>query len=481
LPALHVDNWTTLRLDCAEAHNGPLLIAAMKLTLSLALLIVSAAPGFGQQNAIATIAELRALAPAKAGEQREVAVRGYHAPNDGGGGIFVWSPGSTSADDEGMTIEPAGHKGAGRWVRALPEPGVVSPLYFGARCDGSGDDAVAINRAIDTIRNRFSRGGTSPLTGILRLPAEPCTLKTTVNATRLASASVTIEGTGGRLLCEAASEPCIDAMDSALLSFRDITIFGSDKDMPRIGLQVGRPASHASAAGMYLDHITIDGSFSLAAFYNLNAETQLVLKLNVSNRAAGGYGAIYDGLNHFDAKSAFVPVTEIKDAPESMNDNTCVDCRITSSGSGGTPLWAGGTAELTFVNSYISNFNTGVGAVLYNWNNNLNFDAHFEAAGLTSVFLLAGTGRPRLDGLIYREHAFFGQVSLFALDRGVKSATLEDVDINIGRIHGRGQWFDDPAKYTVSGRVAGVKPDGWATPGGGFSGTMCFAAKCVTQ
>ena len=58
----------------------------------------------------------------------------------------------------------------------------------------------------------------------------------------------------------------------------------------------------------------------------------------------------------------------------------------------------GETAELTFVNSYISNFDKGVGAVLYGSNKNLNFDVHFEAGGLTSVFLITGNSHPRIDG-----------------------------------------------------------------------------------
>ena len=36
---------------------------------------------------------------------------------------------------------------------------------------------------------------------------------------------------------------------------------------------------------MYLDHVTISGYFSLAAFYNFAAETQLATKLNASNYA----------------------------------------------------------------------------------------------------------------------------------------------------------------------------------------------------
>jgi len=292
-----------------------------------------------------------------------------------------------------------------------------------------------------------------------------------------------IEGTGGNLFCQTEGEPCIDAMDSARLSFRDVTLYGDRQHVPTIGLQLGRPSPHGSAAGMYLDHVFIGGFFSFAAFYNLAAETQLDVKMNASNDAPGGYGAVYDGINHWNARSAFVPITYPVDTMSSFNDNTCLNCRITSSGAGGIPIWIAGTAELTFENSYISNFNKGFGAVLYGLNTNLNFDAHFEASELTSVFLLAGSKHPVLYGLRYREHDFFGQVSMFALDKDARVATLQNVDIDIGRIHSRdrGAWFDNPANYTVSGRVTGITSRGWVVPGGGFSGTACFADTCMTQ
>jgi Neuraminidase (sialidase) len=52
-------------------------------------------PGVVQQNTVATIAALRGLNPARADEPREIVVRGYSKPNDGGG-TFAWSPDNTA-------------------------------------------------------------------------------------------------------------------------------------------------------------------------------------------------------------------------------------------------------------------------------------------------------------------------------------------------------------------------------------------------
>jgi hypothetical protein len=440
------------------------------------------APYFETESHVETLAALRALPPKSLKDRQLVTVDWRSSPLDGGGGRFVWLARRSDPDDDGLVISPLDKQPLGRWYRILVTPGVVSPLYFGARCDGSTDDAFAINKALAVLRRPASRGDAGIFTGVLQLPARQCVIKTTIDATGLASVSVMIEGTGGSLLCEAPGVPCVDAMDSARLAFRDVTIYGDPRNLPQIGLQLGRPFPHGTAAGMYLDHVSISGNFSFAAFYNLNAETQLDIKLNASNGAPGGYGAVYDGINHFHAHSAFVTITSPVDTMESFNDNTCLNCRITSSGTGGTPLWMGGTAELTFENCYISNFNKGFGAVLYGLNTNPNFDAHFEA-DLTSVFLLAGSRHPTIYGLKYREHDYFGGISMFALDSKTDSATLQNVEIDVGRFHhhDRGSWFDNPVKYTMSGRVTGITDQGWVIPGGGFSGEACFANRCVTS
>jgi hypothetical protein len=430
-------------------------------------------------SVLPTIAAMRSM-PAPNGDA-VVAVAGYAGPADGGGGSFLWDATDNADDDGGITINPAGHAGPGRWVRVLAQPGVVSPLFYGARCDGRGDDAPAINQAINYIREKRAISDLAPRIGVLQLPAEQCQIKTTINATDLGSASLDIIGTGGSFLCSTAGLPCFDAMGSGRLTLRDVTIYGNPRIVPKIGLQLGRISPRATAAGMYLDHVSISGYFSFAAFYNLNAETQLDVKLNASNQQPGGYGGVWDGYNHWRASSAFIPVTSPVDQLQSFGDNTCESCRVTSIGAGGIPMWAGGTGGLTFVNSYISNFNTGPAVVLYGYNINPNFDVHFEAGHLTNVFVFAGSGHPVLYGLIYREHDFFGQISMFGRDKGVRAVTLENVDISIGKIRGNGTWFDDPTKYTVSGRVAGMSTKGWVTPGGGFSGMACFGTKCFIQ
>jgi hypothetical protein len=78
-------------------------------------------------------------------------VRGYWTADDGGGGLFRWDDAATAADDGGVSIQPegSGRRGErGRWLRIIDSP-FVNARWFGARGDGVGDDAAALQAAID--------------------------------------------------------------------------------------------------------------------------------------------------------------------------------------------------------------------------------------------------------------------------------------------------------------------------------------------
>lgn len=62
-------------------------------------------------------------------------VLGYRTPNDGGGGIFRWSPASTTTANMGTVFQATGIS-TGRWIRQL-DGAVVSVEMFGAYNDGT--------------------------------------------------------------------------------------------------------------------------------------------------------------------------------------------------------------------------------------------------------------------------------------------------------------------------------------------------------
>ena len=78
-------------------------------------------------------------------------VRGYHQAEDGGGGEFRYDPRSQVKEDAGTILAPA-HL-PGRFLRVFDPTGSVRAEWFGARGNGVGNDAPAINACL----KRFSR------------------------------------------------------------------------------------------------------------------------------------------------------------------------------------------------------------------------------------------------------------------------------------------------------------------------------------
>jgi hypothetical protein len=74
-----------------------------------------------------------------------VSVLGYYASGDGGGGNFYWDASSTEPANGGTIISNGA--ATGRWKR-LPDT-YISPLWFGARGNGTSDDTTYLQNALN--------------------------------------------------------------------------------------------------------------------------------------------------------------------------------------------------------------------------------------------------------------------------------------------------------------------------------------------
>lgn len=97
----------------------------------------------------AVLPTIAALRLAMSGKQTSVGVLAYASLGDGGDGPFYWDASSTDADNGGTTIAPTG-LASGRWKR--PHAGALSIRWFGAKGDGSTNDAPAIRLCREAAR-----------------------------------------------------------------------------------------------------------------------------------------------------------------------------------------------------------------------------------------------------------------------------------------------------------------------------------------
>ena len=99
--------------------------------------------GFGITDSIKSVANIAALqATSVSGLSTGYLIRvlGYSTTNDGGQGVFAYDSTSTATVNTGTIFAPGA--GSGRWFRQLDGPAI--PEWFGAKGDGSTDDAAAL-------------------------------------------------------------------------------------------------------------------------------------------------------------------------------------------------------------------------------------------------------------------------------------------------------------------------------------------------
>lgn len=108
------------------------------------------------QRSVNTLADLIAENPNN--QMTNVWVASYATANDGGGGIWTWVRGDTTAADGGTAVEST-HPLApvGRYIRQFE--GAANPLWFGATPNDATDDTVALQATLNRGRGMFVPDG----------------------------------------------------------------------------------------------------------------------------------------------------------------------------------------------------------------------------------------------------------------------------------------------------------------------------------
>jgi|GEM_PF-3060151 len=378
-------------------------------------------------------------------------------------------------------------------LRSTPT-GVFNAADYGAVCNGSNDDAVAVNAAVQAIRNQTALSSYSwPIgfPGRLVMPPGNCTFKTTLNLTSMPNsgsahtalygAGLVFDALGTQISCQTNGTPCIDATGTGQMTIIGLNVYGSctTGQTPSYGLVLAR-ATTSLATGA--DHVlltkpTLTGCFSTAAYYNRSSETTKIDHGGFYNWSPNAYVAIWDGSNYFNFQSAFTGQTYTQNVFSSFNEDECDGCLFESYGSGTVPLWLGGTYRHSFTGSsyayssgstpcVVMSFANGVG------NDFLNMDLHCENTTLTSIFRITGASAPVLNSFRYRDHNPFQSGPLFSLASGVSTLKINDAELHVGTLGGTSpSWWDNAANYTVNGYV--YSKDGTFTTPGTFNGIVC--------
>ncbi|MBV8474083.1 MAG: hypothetical protein JO107_14790 [Hyphomicrobiales bacterium] len=400
----------------------------------------------------------------------------------------------------------------------VPPPAIVSPSgsltftpafvvnagdpAYGAKCDGSSDVGPAINLAVQAIRNQSQLSSYSwpiGVVGRLVLPSGKCVIKTPLNFTsvvnstgpntQLYGSGFVADFWGTELICETNGAPCIDATGLGQASLNGLNIYGSctSGQTPNVGLILARPTTSLSAGAdsNHLVHPTINGCFSLTAYYNRSSETTSVDHGAFYNWSPNAYAGVFDGSNYFNVQSAYTGETYTQNVFSSFNETSCFECLFEAVGSGGIPLWIGGTDRLSLIRSYAAATNSGggPGAILFFGNNVpndfLNLDVHFENATLGSLIEVIGTTTPVIHHLSMNDPNPFNSGPIFLRGTGVTAVTIQDADLHFGTLSGTNpSWWDNANDWTVSGYI--YDEDGSYVAPGTFSGTACVASTCTS-
>lgn len=205
-------------------------------------------------------------------------------------GIFILDDHDLNTVDDGGTVLVTVQ--GKRWKRVYT--GSLSPGWFGALMDGSTDDGIALNLSINKMRTLVNAAPANIASLAVDLQGKILRTTISINATGL------IEGCGiwnGVIFGECTGKAILDGIGSRSLSLRNLTIRGSQTNMPSVGIQCARSSvvGFGFCDGWVWDKVFCDGWYSTAAMYTYGQEGSAGTRCKFWNSNKDAYVGIVMG------------------------------------------------------------------------------------------------------------------------------------------------------------------------------------------
>ena len=392
----------------------------------------------------------------------------YHGPRIGRTGQpgVIRYDGDAAADVISLRFKGARCDGALHTLASLGYTLSSAQAVFGSRVTSlsQGVDSLAWDAAMDEVRGN-STGTTSADFTVQKYAkvvggSGTCVIDSTIDATLIKSRGVHIDFGGIVLIGQTSGTPVVDFSGNIGVVTDGLTITGSATNSPNIGFLSARPSTGGSTYNVF-NQPEASGIFTLAAYFNLNAEDTTINQGYFSQGATGGYGAIEDGINHFGVCSANPAVGCLPaNQTQSFNTFVCHECKIRTFGTNEVPIWQANTHSHKWESAYINNAGTGntpaimkyfgSGAVSVN---DIFKDVHFEHLGNTGpAVMFTGAASISAPLFYFSDHVVQATPYVFLADTGVASVALPGANILIGQMgDSAALWYDQPLIYTISG------------------------------
>ena len=264
----------------------------------------------------------------------------------------------------------------------------VSVKDFGAIGDGTTDDTVAIQAAINSV----STNG-----GSVYIPAGDYKVTAPLNLTNFANIQVTIHGDGQRntKINATVTGHVFDCTGSQFLQFQDFAVWGT----AYTAFLFARNSTGDSAGRNLMSNLEINGTWSISGFYNYGSEQFKAYGCTFINSANNCASVTIVRTNYNSVTSSFQTIaTGGQSTTEYLFDGCTISSYATTGTSGA--LFLLGVSSIAFYKLFMTNEQPSSDMVRFDCTTyapiNVTFDdVMFDSngTGATTGFHIIGTGQ----------------------------------------------------------------------------------------